>query len=105
MGDMLDGGMMGSMMGRGMTGGMMGGGMTWGGLVWAVLVLLLLGGIVAVAGTAIVQVVRRQPPRIDYPQVAPVGARPGTDILRRRYAAGEIDEGEFERRAAFLQKH
>ena len=77
--------------------GMMGGGMMAGMgawmLLWAAVGLVLLGAVVAAA----VWLVRRA--------VEPsVGAhdQDPAQILRRRYAAGEIDDGEYERRLTGL---
>lgn len=74
---MMDGGMMNCMMGFGMMGGMM------------ALGLLLLIGIIAAVVLAIVWLVRRtgeSSPPAESPQ----------EILKRRYARGEIDSEQYE---------
>ena len=87
---------MNSMMGNGMMGmmgsGMMQGGMTGNSLVtpWWVLSWLLVIGLIVVMGLGIVWAVRRsgrtEQPGGDTPLV----------ILKRRFAAGEIDTEQFE---------
>jgi putative membrane protein len=71
----------------------MGGGMMMWMVLWALVGLALLA--LAVAG--VVWLVRHSAPE--------TGRQPESaeEILKRRYAAGEIDEEEFERRRAGLQ--
>ena len=86
MGEMHD--MMGGM------GSMMGGGMAVGMLLWALVGLALL--VLAVVAT--VWLVRRMGPESRGEQ-----QHDGAEhVLRRRYAAGEIDDEEFHRRLAAL---
>lgn len=74
--------MMGSMMGQMTSGGMMGGG--WGaGIIWLGLVVVVLVGI----GVALAIVLSRRP-------VTSTADDPG-EILRRRFARGEISAEEF----------
>lgn len=87
---------MNSMMGDGMM-GMMGGGMMSGGMMggnvitpWWILGWLLVIAVIAVIGLAIVWTIRRSG-RADQ-----AGDTPLT-ILKRRYAAGEIDADQFEK--------
>lgn len=79
-----------------MMGGMMGGWGGWGG--WMILWWILAVAVVALAVVGIVAFVRstdRRPATTWQRETA-------VDILRRRYAAGEIDEEEFQRRSAGL---
>jgi putative membrane protein len=71
----------------------MGGGMMMWMLLWAVVALAVL----ALAVTGVVWLVRRSSPDTGARQESP------EEILKRRYAAGEIDEDEFRRRRAGLQ--
>jgi putative membrane protein len=86
---------MNSMMGEGMM-GMMGGGMTPGGMMgstmapWWILGWLLVIAVIAAIGLAIVWTVRR-PGGVDQPGTTAM------TILKRRYAAGEIDADQFEK--------
>lgn len=79
---------MNSMMGD----GMMGGGMMSGSMItpWWILGWLLVIAVIAAIGLAIVWTVRR-PGSTDQPGETPL------TILKRRYAAGEIDAGQFEK--------
>lgn len=70
-------------------GGMMGWMMIWGLVGLALLVLLVVGTVWLVRRTNGLE----QPPPADSPE----------DVLRRRYAAGELDEDEYLRRRAGLQ--
>lgn len=82
------------MMGSGM-GGMMGAGMAAGMVLWWLVGLAIL--VLAVVG--ILWLVRR----IGNDAGSPAAQREGAeDLLRRRYAAGEIDDEEFHRRIAVL---
>jgi uncharacterized membrane protein len=84
MGQMM-GGMMGQMMGSGMmSGGMMGMGWTFGGIPW--FGLLTLAVIVAI-GLALVIVIARR-------NTGPAAEDP-REILRRRFARGELSAVEF----------
>ena len=80
------------------------GDMMWGGLLWGLSVLLLLA---AVAGaTAYLVIHTRRTPGSD--AGADRTRSRGTaaaDILRRRYAAGDIDEDEYSRRRSFIEKY
>jgi putative membrane protein len=76
-------------------GGMMGGGMG----AWAVLVWLLVVALIVLAVVGIVVLVRSSERR---PEATTRQRESPQDVLRRRYAAGEIDEEEFERRLAAL---
>lgn len=87
---------MNSMVGDGMM-GMMGGGMMSGGTMgnniitpWWILGWLLVIAAIAAIGLAIVWTMRR-PNRADQPGDTPL------TILKRRYAAGEIDADQFEK--------
>ena len=83
MGDMMDGYMMG------------------GGLLWGLLALLVLGILVAVMVALVVYTTRRGADAQGR-SPAPGGGVSAEDILRRRYAAGEIDEDEYTRRSQFI---
>ncbi|MGI8682195.1 MAG: SHOCT domain-containing protein [Mycobacteriales bacterium] len=80
------------------------GDMMWGGLVWGLLILLLLA---AIAGTTTYLVIhaRRTPGFDTDPGRSPSRRIAAADILRRRYAAGEIDEDEYSRRLAFIEQY
>jgi len=71
--------------------------MTWGMSAWMVLWGLVGLVLVVLLVTATVRLVRR-------PDVPQIEARPDAaqELLRRRYAAGEIDEEEYWRRQAGL---
>lgn len=87
----------GSMMGTGMMGpGMMGPGMMpFGWLVMLLVGALIIGGVVALAAWLL------QPGHSAGPDRGPHAARP-LDILRERYARGEISREEYERMRADL---
>jgi putative membrane protein len=85
-----------------MDGGMMGG-MTaaWG--IWAILVILTLVAVLVVAVLASVWLVRKLREGEHGP--IPSGASESAyEALRRRYANGEIDDEEYERRLAVLRR-
>ncbi len=85
---------MGDMMGDMMGGGMMGGMGLWM-LLWALVGLAVL----ALAVVGVISLVRRA----DTPRPGPTTDRETPEeLLRRRYAAGEIDEDEYLRRRAGL---
>ncbi len=78
---------------------MMGGGMMGGMGVWMLLWVLVGIAVLALAVVGILWLVRRA----DNPRhVPPSGEEPAEDLLRRRYAAGEIEEDEYLRRRAGL---
>lgn len=74
-------------------------GATWASGVWTALGIVLVLLVVAGAATAAVILTRHGS--------APRQAQPGspTDILQRRYAAGEIEEEEYQRRMSGLKQH
>jgi len=82
------------------------GDMMWGGLLWGLLILLLLA---AVAGTTTYLLIHaRRTAGSDTDPAAgrsPSRGASAADILRRRYAAGEIDEDEYSRRRSFIEKY
>ena len=69
-------------------------GMAWGGAWGAAWLLLLLG--LTVAAAVVVARYLLPTPR------ASAGADPALDVLRTRFASGEIDEAEYLRRRAAL---
>lgn len=74
--------------------------MGWGGLLWMVVFALLLAAVVfAVVRLVFVPVVEATEPE---------AGRPAADAalteLRNRFARGEIDEDEYERRRAVLER-
>lgn len=83
----------------GFDGGAMGG---WGafGWLWMLIPLLFWGGLLAVIVWAVVSIFpnRRMG---DEPREAPTDS--AEDVLRVRFARGEIDAGEYERNLAVLQ--
>ena len=90
MNNMMGGGMMGMMGGGMMQGGMMGG-MTNGVMTsWWILSWLLVIAVIAAIGLAVVWTLRR-PGRAGQP------GDTALTILKRRYAAGEIDTTQFEK--------
>jgi putative membrane protein len=82
----------------------MDGGMTvvWG--IWAFLVILTLLAVLVVAVLTSVWLVRKLR-EDEYGPVASDVGESAYEALRRRYAAGEIDEEEYERRLAVLNRH
>ncbi|TFD21843.1 SHOCT domain-containing protein [Cryobacterium sp. TMS1-13-1] len=70
--------------------------MGWMGL-WVILGLILLVAVVAMLAAWIV---RRS---LAAPAGVPRGGHEAGDVLRRRYASGEIDDEEFRRRLAVLE--
>lgn len=85
---MMHGGMMHSMMNA-----MMGGGIVVM-VVWLLTAVLLL--------TTLVLAVIGLTPSLGRPQEATKGADDAFDVLRRRFARGEIDEREFQERRTVL---
>jgi putative membrane protein len=104
------GGMMGGSGGSGMMGGsgggMMsnfGGGMAGGMVVWSVVALILLIAVVVAIVFLIIFLARRSSgPRETRPAGRGGGDPAPADILRRRFASGEIDDEEFKRRLAVI---
>ena len=82
--------MMGYGYGDGMTGWM---------VLWAILGLILLVATVAAVAMLAAWIVRRSPAA---PAGVPRGGQEAGDVLRRRFASGEIDDEEFRRRLAVL---
>lgn len=83
-------------------GDMMGGGILWG--LLALLAAVVLVGVIA----ALVVYAVRWPAHDSGMQghsPMPAGPDAATDILRRRYAAGEIDDEEFARRSELISRH
>lgn len=70
-------------------------GMAWGG-VWGALWMALLLALTVLAGVALVRALL---PRSRGPDLEDAAL----DVLRRRFAKGEIDEAEYRRRRATLQ--
>lgn len=89
---------MGDMMGGGM-GHMMGSGMGMGMGMWMMLWWLIGLAVLVLAVVGIIWLVRKQGGSA-MPQASPQGA--AEEVLRRRYATGEIDEEEYVRRLAVL---
>jgi putative membrane protein len=91
--DVLRGGVMGDM-----DGGMDMGGMSMMMGAWMLVGALLLLALLALAVVGIVSLVRRSGPtpanRVDTP----------AEILRRRYAEGDVDDEEYERRSRALER-
>ncbi len=104
MGDYGNGnGMMGGFGGGGMMGNF-GSGMAGGMVVWSVLALILLVAVIVAIVFLIVFLVRRTLGSLDALPAGRMGVEPApTDILRRRFASGEIDDEEFKRRLAVVQ--
>lgn len=84
-----------------MDSGIMGGSMLVGAVIWSLVVLLL----VAATATAIVLLVRRtgQTGQNHQPNYSST-AREAREILRSRYANGDIDDDEYRRRLASLNE-
>jgi len=80
-----------------MDGGMMGGGMMAAMGIWAFLLIVTLLAVLVVAVLGSVWLVRRL--RQDDEATAGDGAY---EVLRRRYAAGEIDDDEYRHRLTAL---
>lgn len=85
---MMGGGMMGGMM-SGWNWGNWGGNMWWGWLLMLLFWVLLIGGVVALVAWSV---------RLVRPSGSGVGGRPGEalEILKQRYARGEITGEQFE---------
>jgi len=90
-GEMSDGGMM--------DGGMMDGGMMGAMGLWMLLWALIGVALLALAVVGVIWLVRRT--AAPQPGTAPDRESP-EELLRRRYAAGEIEDEEYERRQARL---
>jgi putative membrane protein len=86
-----------------MDGGMMGGGMMGAMGIWAFLAILTLLAVLVVAVLASIWLVRQL--REDGSStMASGGGDTAHDTLRRRYASGEINDDEYERRLAALNR-
>lgn len=83
-----------------MVNGMMGDGMMAGMGLWMVLFLVTVLALLVLAAVGTVSVYRRL--RTRQGDVAAVGGDTARDRLRERYAAGEIDDEEYERRLSTL---
>jgi len=81
-----------------MDGGMMGGGMMGAAVIWSIVVVLAL----VVTATALVMIARKNG-TAHRPDRAATAAQT-RDILRSRYAKGEIDDEEYRRRLTFLDE-
>ena len=98
------GGMMGYSGGGGGMMGNFGAGMTGGMIVWSILALILLVAVIVAIVFVIVHLARRTPASYGALAAGPVGGEPSpVDILRRRFASGEIDDEEFKRRLAAVK--
>lgn len=75
------------------------GGMMGGVMIWAVLVLLLLA---AAAAAVIVVAVRSGRQGASGQHELPAGSDEAHSVLRKRFAAGEIDDEEYQCRRAAL---
>ena len=73
--------------------------MDWMGL-WIILGLILLVATVAAVVMLTAWILRRSPAA---PAGVPRGGQDAGDVLRRRFASGEIDDEEFRRRLAVLE--
>lgn len=71
--------------------------MMWGGFVWG---LLVLGLLVVIAG-AVISVILEG--RRNGSSASPTGDE-ALEVLRRRFAEGEIDEDEYMRRLSFISR-
>ncbi len=72
--------------------------MMWGGFIWA---LLVLGLLAVLAGAVITGILEG---RRSGSSVSPTGDE-ALEVLRRRFAEGEIDEDEYMRRLSFISGH
>lgn len=82
----------------GMTDGMM-----TGMVMWAVLCLLALLAVLTATALGAVWLARRLRRGSDQPE--PSGGDGARELLRHRYAAGELNDEEYERRLAALSRH
>ncbi|BBL80359.1 hypothetical protein RxyAA322_22130 [Rubrobacter xylanophilus] len=84
----------------GFDGGMMGG---WGilGWLWMLIPLILWGGLLAFIAWAVVRALPGQ--RVGEGGSPGGGLRPAEEILRERFARGEIDAREYEERLRVLR--
>ena len=87
-------------------GDMMGGYMMGGGMWWGLIALLVLVVTAAVVAALVVYAVRRgaQDSGAQAHSSGLGAPDAATDILRRRYAAGEIDDEEFTRRSELITR-
>lgn len=85
-------------MGGIMDGGMMGGGMMGAAVIWSIVVVLLL----AVTATAVVLIARGSGTGHRTNRAA--NAPEAQEVLRNRYANGDIDAEEYRRRLDILDK-
>ncbi len=86
-----------------MDGGMMGGGMMAAMGIWALLLIVTLLAVLVVSVLGSVWLVRRLRQDVGGSPVSRNGDS-AHDTLRRRYAAGEIDDEEYERRLSALSR-
>jgi putative membrane protein len=85
-----------------MGGGMMGGGMMGAMGIWAILVILVLLAVLVVAVLASIWLIRKLTEDAHSPIAS--GDESAYETLRHRYAAGEIDDNEYEYRLATLDR-
>ncbi len=86
-----------------MDGGMMGGGMMAAMGIWALLLIATLLAVLVLSALGSVWLVRRLRQDVGGSPVSPNGDS-AHDTLRQRYAAGEIDDDEYERRLSALNR-
>ena len=86
---------------------MSGGYMMGGGLLWGLLALLVLLVLTAAVVALVVYAVRHGNAGSAAQGRSPLASSsdPAADLLRRRYAAGEIDDEEFTRRSELIGRH
>jgi uncharacterized membrane protein len=83
---------------------MMEGGMMGAMGIWAFLAILTLLAVLVVAVLGSVWLLRKLREDDDGSPMAPDVEQSAYEVLRRRYASGEIDENEYERRLAVLDR-
>lgn len=89
--------------GDGMMGGWNGYGMMGGGSpLWGLLMLIFVVAAIAAVALFAVWLIRRGP---SAPGGAVRGGQEAGEILRRRFASGDIDDEEFRRRLAIMEGH